>query len=315
MILRLMLCLVLVSIFSGCSEQYTDPQNISKTNPSKETTVSIEALLAQANDLWDEEKFELALKPVNQAIELAGVTPALLEYRCDLLFKLERGVDLLECTMLLEDISEKKTPWLYLKIADAQVFLGEKDKAIYWIDKAIHERQFRKFTVFDADRYDLIRTDPRFKQLLNEIFEDLEIGSPAKDFVLDLVDGNKLSLSSLKGKVVLIDFWATWCPPCIKEMPNLEVLYETFHARGFEIISICVDESETIDRAHRFIANTPPAGKLAFSQRGYEDDVVKLYKVNGLPSTWLIDQMGNLRRVGINGEKLYEEVERLLESG
>jgi thiol-disulfide isomerase/thioredoxin len=68
--------------------------------------------------------------------------------------------------------------------------------------------------------------------------DDVAIDSPARDFQAHLLGGGDLSLSSLRGKVVLVDFWATWCPPCLKEMPNLVSIYENQHDKGFEIISV-----------------------------------------------------------------------------
>jgi peroxiredoxin len=307
--------LVLSLTVGACTDQSPDQQVVYDKELSATSLETAQELVVQANTLWEEQKFEEALVLVNRAIELVGMKESLLDYKCDLLFKLERGPQLLESTMLLEEIAEKKTPWNYLKIADAHVFLGNRDQAVDWIEKAVHEREFRKFTVFEAARYDLIRDDPRFRKVMAEILEDVKIGEPARDFVAKLVDGDELSLASLKGQVVLIDFWATWCSPCLKEMPNLETLYERLHGRGFEIISICLDEEEYIDRARSFFANNNYPWKFVFSELGYEDHVAKLYKVNGLPSTWLIDRDGILRRVGILGDELNQEVEKLLGSG
>ncbi len=314
--MKLRWILLVLSLAGGAYSDQSPDQQVVSNNPLSTTSLeTAQELVAQANALWEEQKFEEALVLVNRAIELVGMKESLLDFKCNLLFKLERGPELLESTMLLEEISEKKTPWNYLKIADAHVFLGNRDQAIDWIEKAVHEREFRKFTVFEAARYDLIRDDPRFMKVIAEILEDIKIGEPAKDFVVRLVDGDKLSLGSLKGQVVVIDFWATWCRPCLKEMPNLEALYERWHARGFEIISICLDEEEYIDRARLFFANNDYPWKFVFSELGYEDHVAKLYKVNGLPSTWLIDRNGILRRVGILGDELNQEVEKLLGSG
>lgn len=314
--MKLLWILLVLSLAGGAHSDQTPDQQVGSDNEMSATSLEIaQELVAQANTLWEEQKFEEALVLVNRAIELVGMKESLLDYKCDLLFKLERGPELLESTMLLEEISEKKTPWNYLKIADAHVFLGNRDQAINWIEKAVYEREFRKFAVFEAARYDLIRDDPRFRKVIAEILEDVKIGEPAKDFVVRLVDGEELSLASLKGQVVLIDFWATWCPPCLKEMPNLETLYERLHGSGFEIISICLDEEEYIDRARLFFANNNYPWKFVFSELGYEDHVAKLYKVNGLPSTWLIDRNGILRRVGIIGDELNQEVEKLLGSG
>ncbi len=142
--------------------------------------------------------------------------------------------------------------------------------------------------------------------------EEVAIGNPAKDFHLPSLSGGEISLASLKGQVVLVDFWATWCPPCLKELPKLRAIYEYLHDQGFEIISICLDEEADVERAHRFMSKNSFPWKQVFTENGYGNEAAKLYKVNGLPSTWLIDRDGALRQVGIKGEILRQEVESLV---
>ncbi len=304
--MRLFLIPLLISILLANAFSDQDPNAASLSD--------VEMLVNKANMLWEEEKYEDALVQVEQAIEINGLNEGLLEYRCDLLFKLKRGPDLLDNTLLLEEISTEKTPWNFLKIADAHVFLGNSDEALFWIERAIRERGFTKFEVFDAERYDLVRQDERFIRIMDEIMDEVAIGSPAKDFQLPLLNGDEISLASLKGQVVLVDFWATWCPPCLKEMPNLTAVYEDLHDQGFEIISICLDEEEGIERAHRFMSKNSFPWKQVFTENGYDNEAAKLYKVNGLPSTWLIDRDGILRQVGLKGERLRQEVESLVKN-
>lgn len=319
MTLKSLGCVALVLICLGCSgdEPVSEGSGAVDSNPT-ETVAALDDsagsadLIEGANDLWGQERFEEALVLVERAIELDGEVEDLVDYRCDLLFKLERGRELLEATMLLEEISERKTPWLFLKIADAHVFLEEWDLALGWIEKAVRERNFTKFTAFESDRYDPIRSDPRFVAVLAEIRDGLGIDRPAKGFSVELVDGSELTLASLEGQVVLIDFWATWCPPCLKELPSLEKLYGEHHGEGFEIISISLDQGEGIDRAREYLAEKNLPWKLALSGRGYEDDVVKLYEVSGLPSTWLIDREGTLRHVELHGDGLRNALEAML---
>ena len=270
------------------------------------------ALVRGAEALWEQENFEDALHLVEHSIDISGERPELVDFKCDLLFKLRRPQELLEATMLLEEISEEKTPWLFLKIADAHIFLGDKEEALRWVDKAVHERGFRKYKAFDRDYYDLIRDDPRFVELLEEILEDRGIGRPAKDFTATLIDGGELRLSSLRGQVTLIDFWATWCAPCIKELPNLKSLYSEFRSQGLEIVSIGLDEEDHLEKARVFIEENDLPWKVSLSGRGYEDDVAKLYGVNGLPSVWLIDRDGVLRHQDLHGNELRAAVEQMI---
>ena len=307
--------LVLPFLLVSCSDNpaTSEPQQVetAASTDSSPPTMLV-ALVRGAESLWDQENFEDALHLVDHSIEIFGQRPELVKFRCDLLFKLRRAEELLEASMLLEEISEEKTPWLFLRIADAHIFLEDKEEALRWVEKAVHERGFRKFKAFDRDYYDLIRDDPRFVALLEEILEDRGIGRPAKDFSVTLIDGSELRLSSLKGQVTLIDFWATWCAPCKKELPNLRELYSDFHSKGFEIVSIGLDENDRMDQARAFIDENDLPWKLSLSGLGYEDEVASLYQVNGLPSVWLVDRDGVLQEQDLHGEALRTAVEQMV---
>ena len=314
-----LLWLALGFLLTACSDKNTALFKAERVEPTPNAAVSISeertlrvALVRGAEALWDQENLEDAFHLVEHSIEISGNRPELVEFKCDLLFKLRRAEELLEATMLLEDISEEKTPWNYLKIADAHIFLGNKEEALRWVEKAVHERGFRKYKAFERDYYDLIREDSRFVRLLDEILEDRGIGRPAEDFTATLIDGGELTLSSLKGQVTLIDFWATWCAPCLKELPNLRELYAEFHPRGLEIVSIGLDEKEGLDKARVFIRETDLPWKVSLSGLGYGDHVASMYGVNGLPSTWLIDRDGVLQHQDLHGEELRAAVEQII---
>jgi peroxiredoxin len=113
---------------------------------------------------------------------------------------------------------------------------------------------------------------------------------PAKDFQLAALDGRKIKLSDLRGKVVMINFWATSCGPCIVEMPHLVKLYEQYRDRGVEILAITTDAEA--DRH----AVPPFAKKYALNFPVlYDEGMEKAYQVNGIPTTFFIDKEGNVR--------------------
>ncbi|MEW6116437.1 MAG: TlpA disulfide reductase family protein [Nitrospirota bacterium] len=113
-------------------------------------------------------------------------------------------------------------------------------------------------------------------------------GSPAPAFTLTDISGKKISLSELKGKVVLLNFWATWCGPCKAEMPALNRLYIELKDKGFVILAVSLDTAEKPVKS--FIAEK----KLAFPVLMDSDKELSfdLYAVMGLPTTFIIDKKG-----------------------
>lgn len=113
---------------------------------------------------------------------------------------------------------------------------------------------------------------------------------PSKDFELSTIEGRKVKLSDLKGKVVMVNFWATWCQPCIKEMPLFVKIYERYKDRGFEILAISVDELEDRPKIISFVDRL----KINFPIL-YDEGIAKLYEAKSFPTTVFIGKQGNIR--------------------
>lgn len=117
-----------------------------------------------------------------------------------------------------------------------------------------------------------------------------ELGRPAPDFTLSGLDGTTYRLADLRGKVVFVNLWATWCPPCRHEMPSMIRLYERFRGQGLEILAVSEDTDEA--ELRRFVR----AYGLPFPVlRDEGKKVYDLYRATGLPETHLIDRDGMLR--------------------
>ena len=144
--------------------------------------------------------------------------------------------------------------------------------------------------------------------------EALIEGEAAPDFTLATVAGDSLSLASLKGQVVLVDFWATWCGPCIAEMPVLQQLYEDFDGRGVEIVAVSTDI--TTAKVPAFVDRHGLTFPILLSGLS----VQALYRVTALPTLFVVDQRGTIRHVHVGytpgtETQLIEEVEALLAEG
>ena len=113
---------------------------------------------------------------------------------------------------------------------------------------------------------------------------------PAPDFNLGARGGKNLALSQLRGQVVMINFWATWCGPCRQEMPLLEQMYKKYRPMGFTLLGVNVEPDPS--GAENWLKETPVSFPILFDR---ENRVSKLYNVSGMPSSVLIDRKGNVR--------------------
>jgi len=117
------------------------------------------------------------------------------------------------------------------------------------------------------------------------------VSGPAPNFTLQSNAGGQVSLASLKGKVVMVNFWATWCVPCRQEMPHLEALYEKYNGLGFELLAVNVEKNNA-EGARKWLQETPVTFPVLFDP---ENQVTKLYKVQTMPSTVIIGRDGTMR--------------------
>lgn len=130
-----------------------------------------------------------------------------------------------------------------------------------------------------------------------------EMSGPAPDFTLPAIDGSKVKLSDLKGQVVMLNFWASWCGPCRQEMPLLNDIYKHYKKAGFVLLGVNLDES--IDDAEGFMKKTPVNFPVLLDSDG---KVAGLYKNQAMPSSYFIDRKGNLVHLH-QGYKPGEEAE------
>ncbi len=137
-------------------------------------------------------------------------------------------------------------------------------------------------------------------------------GTTFKDLELTSLDGQKTKLSDFvgKGKVVLIDFWASWCPPCIKEMPALVELYKKYKDKGFEIVGVSLDEKKEswANAVKRLDITWPQMSDL----KGWNSPVVQSYAVYSIPLTVLVDKDGVVVGANLHGEELNSKLDELL---
>jgi peroxiredoxin len=138
----------------------------------------------------------------------------------------------------------------------------------------------------------------------------LEIGNIAPDFTLKTPDDKSVSLTSLRGKVVLIDFWAAWCRPCRMENPNVVKAYQTYRAKGFDILGVSLDEDK--EKWMKAIAQDKLTWTQVSDLKGWESDVARLYGVNGIPMNFLLDKDGKIIAKNLRGTQLEQTLDKVL---
>ena len=224
-------------------------------------------------------------------IELEGVT-----YKIAIIDENSDGVfDDLHHDQILIDIDQ-----------DAELLATSDSHERYWLDAPFN---------LDGTVYAATRVSSDGSEIVIERSDawvntkvPLTIGFPAPDFSVVDADGNNLSLSSLRGRLVVLDFWASWCAPCREELPHVEQAAKDYADRGVVVIGINLDRNEG--------AFTGAVSYFGLTYRqvfdGADGDISSLYRVSGIPMSYLIDRDGTIRGKSLRSEDLKQAIEELL---
>ena len=138
----------------------------------------------------------------------------------------------------------------------------------------------------------------------------LTIGKTVPEIALPGINGNTVTLAALSGKVVLIDFWASWCGPCRMTNPYIQKLYKQYSAKGFEVFAVSLDVNKPL------WLKAIKKDRLTYIQvidiDGWLSKVAEKYFVDALPTNFLLDKTGKIVAINIEGKELFDKVKELV---
>jgi len=151
--------------------------------------------------------------------------------------------------------------------------------------------------------------DPRVVEAATESARKYErLGKPV-EIAFTAIDGRKVDLAELRGKVVLVNYWATWCGPCVASIPNLKATYEKLHPQGFEVVGISMDHE--LAPLKKMVAERELVWPQFYDTENEYNRFADKYGISTTPTNWLIDRQGNLRYLNAQGD-LNGKVTKLL---
>ncbi len=196
-----------------------------------------------------------------------------------------------------------------------QKFISENNNSAALLPVLSSLNTETEMSIYDAVMAQLITAFPESQSVQNtktqydqlkfqqEKKNFLAPGKPAQNFTQNDVNGKPISLTDFKGKVVLIDFWASWCGPCRKENPNVVNLYKKYKDAGFTVLSVSLDK----DKAP-WLAAIEKDGLIwpnhVSDLKYWQNEAAKMYQVSSIPFTVLVDKEGNIINTNLRGEQL-----------
>ena len=270
-----------------------DLGNTFKVEGSSETTIFIEY-----NNL--SKSRDIKLDSLNKAFQLLMEANKMDSKRMDSLsaiFETPYNSIINQSNILMVDKISKNTN-MYSSIMAIQALDPDKYSDLY---KSLDAGLSKKF--------------PKDKNVImfHEVVERMlstNVGQFAPEISLPSPDGKEIALSSLKGKLVLIDFWASWCGPCRKEMPNVVKIYSKFKNKGFEIYGVSLDQDKEkwMEAITKDGINWPQVSDLKY----WDNVAARIYNVQGIPYTVLIDKDGKIIAKNLRGQELEKKIAEVL---
>lgn len=141
--------------------------------------------------------------------------------------------------------------------------------------------------------------------------DDIRLNKPFPPFKHnDAFSNEEISLQQLRGKVVIVDFWASWCPPCVAEVPHLRDTFEKYHAQGLEVVSISLDHNAAAMSV--FVSKNRMKWRHIYDEHGV---LATRYQIDSIPQMFVIDQAGVVVALDVRGSELEKAVEKALAAG
>lgn len=149
-------------------------------------------------------------------------------------------------------------------------------------------------------------------QALDQIGGELYLPGVGDEMKIAFTDlkGKEVDLAKMKDKVILVDFWATWCGPCVAEMPNVIAAYEAYHEKGFDVIGISLDEDKAA--LERFVEEKKMPWSQYYDGKGWENELAQHFGIRGIPATFLVGKGGKIVASNLRGPALEEAIEKAL---
>jgi peroxiredoxin len=168
----------------------------------------------------------------------------------------------------------------------------------------------------DLDKAMYEQLSAQFKQMEEQLASQrdakdrLQVGKEPFPISEKDLNGKEVSLAGMKGKVVIIDFWATWCGPCMAELPNLLSLYKAQHANGLEVLGVSLDKDENALKST--VKAKGMDWPIVADLQGWQNAIAQKWGVRSIPATYVLDRKGVIRHIGLRGQELDEAVQALL---
>jgi len=234
---------------------------------SSEAAERLEGLLTEklkAPDMTEDQRFEL-LRALQVQIAQARMNTRPASEKRE---AFER-----DCRLLIKEFPKRAEPYLML------------------LSTAQDAGEARVRTMVDEVRQSA-DAPQQVKDRAQTLLNRLNLAGHPPDIQFTAVDGREVDMGKLKGKVVLVDFWATWCGPCVGEMPHVKAAYDKFHSRGFEIDGISFDSDKAA--LQKFVKAKELPWPQYFDGKAWQNKLGERYGIEAIPTMWLVDRKGNV---------------------